>query len=176
MTYTTNQSQNWDYGKRRFDKLPPGFSSTTELESIISGVLTVADGVWVPVGRGVIQTGIVAGIRQFRLPNSNNDAANFAGVLLWEMTNFRMPAQPMYTHGKDDMIDVKKAGGVVVETCSAIPANSKVFCVHTAATGEAVGQFKATQGTNSFEIKFAKWTEITTAPGSCELELFTLTN
>lgn len=176
MTYS-----NWDYGKRRFESLPAGFNANTEHHSVISGVLDVNATTFINCGLGVVQQDFGtngSNIRRFRLPNAVADAEIFAGVLQFDATNYRFPNQPLRSHGKDDMINVMREGGMRVITFGAIPANSKVYCVHTASGSETPGMFKATAGANSFLVKGAKWGELGTSAGVgvVTLELLAATN
>ncbi|MEM7578252.1 MAG: hypothetical protein AAF316_00110 [Cyanobacteria bacterium P01_A01_bin.80] len=152
---------NWDYSKRRFDPLPAGFIAETEHHQISSGVLSVADGVYVSTGLGVILDSLGDGkIRNYRLPSDAGDATDFGGVLLFDQTNYRNPAQPIRTHSNMDMINVIRAGKVrvhVATTATLTDINAPVYLIHTAATDEKVGEFKTTAGANSFLLKNAKW-------------------
>jgi hypothetical protein len=160
-------SGGWNYAQRRYGNLLAGVSANTEHHSVISGKLVVAANTFVQCGRGVVQQdwGTGGNIRRFRLPNAAGDAVNFAGVLMFDDTNYRFPSQPVRTHGGDDMVDIMREGGVRVITFGAITNNALVYCIHTASGSEEPGMFKATAGANSFLVKNAKWNEITTTAG-----------
>ena len=169
----------WDYGKRRFDVVPAGYMASTRLHDIVSGKLVtnnVTDTVQAGLGMILVDFGGTANIRRYRLPNASTDTANFLGVLVFDASNYRTPLQPLRSHTSEDMTNVVRMGDIRVITASAIPANSKVYCIYSESGAEKVGMFKATAGANSFEVKNAKWGEVTTAAGVATLELLSAPN
>lgn len=157
----------WTYDKRTFEDIPAGYVASTEHFSIVSGKLTENT----LCGLGVVNKSQVGDVPVFTLPENANDILQFAGVLLFDQSNYRFPIQPPISHNADDIINVMRRGEVMVHTSTPVTTNGQVFLVHTTNGNELKGMFRASASANCTLIPNARW-KYNYAAGKAKLSIY----